>query len=92
MKLNKEHIKSVMESAKTKFGNELSDELLEAINGGRDIRPIEHLIIVQHERAAFSKKDDELYEYCQALEKYFDYIHSLPDDSDTKLFVQEEWS
>ena len=45
MKLNKEQIRSVTESVKEKFGSELDDEILEAISGGRNIRPIEHLII-----------------------------------------------
>ena len=36
MKLNKEQIRSVTESLKEKLGSELSDEMLEAISGGRD--------------------------------------------------------
>ena len=35
--------------------------------------------------------DNEFYDYVDALSRYMDYINSLPDDSDTKLFVLEEW-
>ena len=91
MKLNKEQIRSVTESVKEKFGSELNDELLEAISGGRYTRPIEQLMIMQYERAGYFKNEDDLYEYVEALHRYYDYIDSLPDDSDTKLFVLEEW-
>lgn len=91
MKLNKEQIRSVTESVKEKFGSELDDEILEVISGGRNIRPIEHLIIGKYENAALSMSDNEFYDYVDAVSRYLDYIASLPDDSDTKLFVLEEW-
>ena len=91
MELNKEQIRSITESSKEKFGSELNDEILEAISGGRNIRPIEHLIIGKYENAALSMSDNEFYDYVDALSRYMDYINSLPDDSDTKLFVLEEW-
>ena len=47
MTLNKDQIRSVTESLKEKLGSELSDEMLEAISGGRDLRPIEQLMIMQ---------------------------------------------
>ena len=46
---------------------------------------------MQYERAGYFKNEDDLYEYVEALNRYYDYIDSLPDDSDTKLFVLEEW-
>ena len=89
MKLNKEQIRSVTESLKEKLGSELSDEMLEAISGGRDLRPIEKIILMKNERNL--RTDDEIYEFVNAYQKYYDYISSLPDDSDTILFVLEEW-
>ena len=91
MKLNKEQIRSVTESLKEKLGSELSDEMLEAISGGRDIRPIEKIILMKNERNLYFKNEDDIYEYVNAYQKYYDYISSLPDDSDTILFVLEEW-
>ena len=91
MKLNKEQIRSVTESLKEKLGSELSDEMLEAISGGRDLRPIEQLMIMQYEKAGYFKNEDDIYEYVNAYQKYYDYISSLTDDSDTILFVLEEW-
>ena len=89
MKLNKEQIRSVTESLKEKLGSELSDEMLEAISGGRDLRPIERIILMKNERNI--RTDDEIYEFVNAYQKYYDYISSLPDDSDTILFVMDEW-
>ena len=89
MKLNKEQIRSVTESLKEKLGSELSDEMLEAISGGRDLRPIELIILMKNEGNL--RTDDEIYEFFNAYQKYYDYISSLPDDSDTILFVLEEW-
>ena len=89
MKLNKEQIRSVTESVKEKLGSELSDEMLEVISGGRDLRPIERIILMKNERNI--RTDDEIYEFVNAYQKYYDYISSLPDDSDTILFVLEEW-
>ena len=91
MKLNKEQIRSVTESLKEKLGSELSDEMLEAISGGRDLRPIEQLMIIQYEKPSYFKNEEELYEYVNAYQKYYDYISYLPDDSDTILFVLEVW-
>ena len=89
MKLNKEPIRSVTESVKEKLGSELSDEMLEVISGGRDLRPIERIILMKNERNI--RTDDEIYEFVNAYQKYYDYISSLPDDSDTILFVMDEW-
>ena len=89
MKLNKEQIRSVTESLKEKLGSELSDEMLEVISGGRDLRPIERIILMKNEGNL--RTDDEIYEFVNAYQKYYDYISSLPDDSDTILFVLEEW-
>ena len=89
MKLNKEQIRSVTESLKEKLGSELSDEMLEVISGGRDLRPIERIILMKNERNI--RTDDEIYEFVNAYQKYYDYISSLPDDSDTILFVMDEW-
>ena len=89
MKLNKEQIRSVTESVKEKLGSELSDEMLEVISGGRDLRPIERIILMKNEGNL--RTDDEIYEFVNAYQKYYDYISSLPDDSDTILFVLEEW-
>ena len=89
MELNKEQIRSVTESVKEKLGSELSDEMLEVISGGRDLRPIERIILMKNE--ANPKTDDEIYEFVNAYTKYYDYISSLPDDSDTILFVMDEW-
>ena len=89
MKLNKEQIRSVTESVKEKLGSELSDEMLEVISGGRDLRPIERIILMKNEGNL--RTDDEIYEFVNAYQKYYDYISSLPDDSDTILFVMDEW-
>ena len=89
MKLNKEQIRSVTESVKEKLGSELSDEMLEAISGGRDLRPIERIILMKNEGNL--RTDDEIYEFVNAYQKYYDYISSLPDDSDTILFVMDDW-
>ena len=37
MKLNEEMKKSIMDEATKKFGSELPDEILDVVNGGRDI-------------------------------------------------------
>ena len=89
MKLNKEQIRSVTESVKEKLGSELSDEMLEVISGGRDLRPIERIILMKNEGNL--RTDDEIYEFVNAYQKYYDYISSLPDDSDTILFVMDDW-
>ena len=89
MKLNKEQIRSVTESLKEKLGSELSDEMLEVISGGRDLRPIERIILMKNEGNL--RTDDEIYEFVNAYQKYYDYISSLPDDSDTILFVMDDW-
>ena len=55
-----------------------------------DVLKIESLNFI-NQMTFFTDNEDDIYEYVNAYQKYYDYISSLPDDSDTILFVLEEW-
>ena len=88
MKLNKKQQESIIDSLDI---NELPDELLDAVSGGRDAKFVELLMA----EVAFAKMKQEEAEIFiskkKALNNYLSYIDSLPEGSDTVLFDYEKF-
>ena len=83
MKLNKKQQESIIRSLDI---NELPDELLDAVSGGRETKFVELLMA----EVAFAKMKQEVPEVFiskkKALNNYLSYIDSLPEGSDIVLF------
>ena len=88
MKLNKKQQESIIDSLDI---NELPDELLDAVSGGREAKFVELLMA----EVAFVKMKQEEPEVFiskkKALNNYLSYIDSLPEGSDTVLFNYEKF-
>ena len=88
MKLNKKQQESIIDSLDI---NELPDELLDAVSGGREAKFVELL----RAEVAFAKMKQEEPEVFiskkKALNNYLSYIDSLPEGSDTVLFNYEKF-
>ena len=70
------------------FGNELSDELIESISGGRELTDIEKGSIIEQ---FFISPAVELKYFNKAVERYKKHINSLPEGSEEMLFECSDW-
>ena len=83
MKLNKKQQESIIDSLDI---NELPDELLDAVSGGREAKFVE-LLMAELAFAKMKQEEPEIFiSKKKALNNYLSYIDSLPDGSDTVLF------
>ena len=83
MKLNKKQQESIIDSLDI---NELPDELLDAVSGGREAKFVE-LLMAEVAFAKMKQEEPEVFiSKKKALNNYLSYIDSLPDGSDTVLF------
>ena len=65
------------------FGNELSDEFIESISGGRELTDIEKGSIIEQ---FFLTSAVEFKYFNKAVERYKKHINSLPEGSEEMLF------
>ena len=87
MKFNEEMKKSIMDEATKRFGNELPDELLDIVNGGRVLTSGESRdLFVKLNDAKNNMRDEEYRRYNAAIRKYVFYISLLPDNAEEQLF------
>ena len=70
------------------FGNELSDEFIESISGGRELTDIEKGSIIEQ---FFISPAVELKYFSKAVERYKKHINSLPEGSEEMLFEFSDW-
>ena len=70
------------------FGNELSDEFIESIRGGRELTDIEKGSIIEQ---FFISPALELKYSNKAVERYKKHINSLPEGSEEMLFECSDW-
>ena len=83
MKLNKKQQESIIDSLDI---NELPDDLLDAVSGGREAKFVE-LLMAEVAFAKMKQEEPEVFiSKKKALNNYLSYIDSLPDGSDTVLF------
>ena len=70
------------------FGNELSDEFIESISGGRELTDIEKGSIIEQ---FFISPAVELKYFNKVVERYKKHINSLPEGSEEMLFECSDW-
>ena len=88
MKLNKKQQESIIRSLDI---NELPDELLDAVSGGRETKFVE-LLMAELAFAKMKQEEPEIFiSKKKALNNYLSYIDSLPDGSDTVLFDYDKF-
>ena len=88
MKLNKKQQESIIDSLDV---NELPDELLDAVSGGRETKFVE-LLMAEVAFAKMKQEEPEVFiSKKKALNNYLSYIDSLPDGSDTVLFDYDKF-
>ena len=88
MKLNKKQQESIIDSLDI---NELPDELLDAVSGGRETKFVE-LLMAEVAFAKMKQEEPEIFiSKKKALNNYLSYIDSLPEGSDTVLFNYEKF-
>ena len=88
MKLNKKQQESIIDSLDI---NELPDELLDAVSGGREAKFVE-LLMAEVAFAKMKQEEPEVFiSKKKALNNYLSYIDSLPESSDTVLFNYEKF-
>ena len=88
MKLNKKQQESIVDSLDI---NELPDELLDAVSGGREAKFVE-LLMAEVAFAKMKQEEPEVFiSKKKALNNYLSYIDSLPEGSDTVLFNYEKF-
>ena len=88
MKLNKKQQESIIDSLDI---NELPDELLDVVSGGREAKFVE-LLMAEVAFAKMKQEEPEVFiSKKKALNNYLSYIDSLPEGSDTVLFDYEKF-
>ena len=88
MKLNKKQQESIIDSLDI---NELPDELLDAVSGGREAKFVE-LLMAEVAFAKMKQEEPEVFiSKKKALNNYLSYIDSLPEGSDKVLFDYEKF-
>ena len=88
MKLNKKQQESIIGNLDI---NELPDELLDAVSGGREAKFVE-LLMAEVAFAKMKQEEPEVFiSKKKALNNYLSYIDSLPDGSDTVLFDYDKF-
>ena len=89
---NEEMKKSIMDEATKKFGSELPDEMLDVVNGGRDITYDEEFEVSMKTYLAIDAarngriSQEELTDFMNKVMEYRKYIQSLPDDAPPQNF------
>ena len=84
MKLNKKQQESIIDSLD--ISQQLPDELLDAVSGGREAKFVE-LLMAEVAFAKMKQEEPEVFiSKKKALNNYLSYIDSLPEGSDTVLF------
>lgn len=73
---------------KKEFGNELSDEFIKSISGGRELTDIEKGSIIEQ---FFITPAVDLKYFNKAVERYTKHINSLPEGSEEILFECTDW-
>ena len=88
MKLNKKQQESIIGNLDI---NELPDELLDAVSGGREAKFVE-LLMAEVAFAKMKQEEPEVFiSKKKALNNYLSYIDSLPEGSDIVLFDYEKF-
>ena len=88
MKLNQKQQHSTIDSLDI---NELPDELLDAVSGGRETKFVE-LLMAEVAFAKMKQEEPEVFiSKKKALNNYLSYIDSLPEGSDIVLFDYEKF-
>ena len=83
MKLNKKQQESIIDSLDI---NELPEDLLDAVSGGRETKFVE-LLMAEVAFAKMKQEEPEVFiSKKKALNNYLSYIDSLPEGSDIVLF------
>ena len=96
MVLSNEQMDSIIESAKKEFGEELPDEVIETISGGRKLSETEENQLA-FETTFYSKKAGNrslsaCLKFNKAVTSYMKHIESLPEGSNNVLFRYDDWA
>ena len=92
MKMNDRQIESLINGIKKVMGNELPDEMLDVVNGGRDITYDEEFEVSMKTYLAIDAarngriSQGELTDFMNKVMEYRKYIQSLPDDAPPQNF------
>ncbi|MGN1406015.1 MAG: hypothetical protein ACI4WM_07065 [Erysipelotrichaceae bacterium] len=87
MQLNDLQRQSIIDAAKKEYGKEHPDEIIESISGGRGLTDDEHKSIIK----AFLSADVDFNYFNKAIDKYTEYIKSLPEECEEILFKYADW-
>lgn len=95
MSINKEQLNSILESAKQEFGDEIPDEVLETINGGRELTEAEKNRLARettiYSLGAGNRSLSACMRFNKAVSSYKKFIESLPEDSGNVMFRLSDW-
>ena len=97
MKMNERQRESIINGIKEVMGNELPDELMDEISGGRLLNNQEYFDFLrkgydytqQYNQGQMSEEDYN--SLLKAFDNYIDYIDSLDEGSETVLFDFERF-
>lgn len=97
MKMNERQRESIINGIKEVMGNELPDELMDEISGGRLLNNKEYFDFLskgydytqQYNQGKMS--EEEYNSLLKAFDNYIDYIDSLDEGSETVLFDFERF-
>ena len=97
MKMDDRQIEALINGLKKVMGNELPDELMDAVSGGRLMNDVEFRNLLsnwyhyeqQHNQGKIS--EDTYNSLSTAFKNYSDYIDSLDKDAETVLFDFERF-
>ena len=88
MQLSDLQKQSIINAARKEFGNELPDEFIELISGGRELSDKEKGSILEQ---FFLSSARDLKYFDKAVERYAKHINSLPEGSEEILFECTDW-
>lgn len=95
MAINKEQLDSIMESAKQEFNGEIPDEVMEIINGGRELTEVEKNRLARettiYSLGAGNRSLSACMRFNKAVSSYKKYVESLPEDSGNVMFRLSDW-
>lgn len=87
MEIKKTQRQSIIDTARAHLGNEIPDELLDEICGGRSTTSTESADIMQKVTSANKTMNDEDFQrFFTAVYFYLHYIYSLPEDAPEEFF------
>ena len=96
MVLSNEQMDSIIESAKKEFGEELPDEVIETISGGRKLSETEETQLAFettfYSKQAGNRSLSACLKFNKAVTSYMKYIESLPEGSNNVLFRYGDWA